>query len=79
MYTVTVSVCDCMMIHRYSKSRKFTEERSVGNDQTSKTPPRYTTDEIAGSKGMLSVYIVALIFYWYGFFLVYCCDSSSFG
>ena len=33
--SVTVSVCDCMMIHRYSISRKFTEERSVGDHQTS--------------------------------------------
>ena len=48
-----------MMIHRYSISRKFTKERSVGNHET----------KIAGSKGMLSVYIVVLFFcmaiFWY--------------
>ena len=48
-----------MMIHRYSIFQKFTEERSVGR---TKTPPRYTIDEIAGSKGVLSVYIVAIKF-----------------
>ena len=58
-----------MMIHTYSISKSSLKRDLWEIIKRAKTPPRYTIEEIAGSKGVLSVYIVALNFSGMAFFL----------